>query len=387
MNQKRKVCVISFSDLGSDPRVRRQLFALKDRYDMTALGLNKSEIEDISEFIIPDTRTFWGRTDSRLAFLFARLWKRLYKHYVNIKYPIKEVIEILKECHFDLVVANGLDSLVIAHSIAERDGAKILFDAHEYEPRRIEDHWFHKLFVNPYKDFLCKEYLPRIDSMTTSSYGFAEEYHRNYGIESEIIMNTPSYKKFSLKKVNPNNIQLVHHGVAHPNRKLEDMIKLMSLLEERFHLTLMLIKRDKNYFNYLEKLTDKICPGRISFNSPVALDFIVSELSHFDIGMTVYNPTSFNIRYALPNKLFEFITAGLCVIISPLPDMKEILEEFNCGFVSDSFKVEDIARMINSLTIEDIIEKKKASLKAAKFLNAENEMDKFKRIVKNLIGD
>ena len=102
--------------------------------------------------------------------------------HIKKKYPIKAILDLTKERRFDLIVANGLDSLVIAHSIADKDGAKILFDAHEYEPRRIEDHWFHKLFVNPYKDFLCKRYLPFIDAMTTSSFGFAREYHKQYGI-------------------------------------------------------------------------------------------------------------------------------------------------------------------------------------------------------------
>ncbi|MEJ2568822.1 MAG: hypothetical protein P8Z50_08155 [candidate division WOR-3 bacterium] len=211
-------------------------------------------------------------------------------------------------------MANGLDALVIACTIAQREETKILFDAHEYEPRQIEDNWFHRLFVNPYKDFLCKKYLPFANTITTVSPGIAEEFNRVYSVKPEIIMNTPEYQKTNLQKVNPNTIRIIHHGIAHPSRKLENMIKIMPLLEERFLLTLMLIKGDKNYLNYLGNLTDRICPDRISFRSPVAFDFIVSELNHYDIGIIVYNPTSFNIKYALPNKLFEFIMAGLCII-------------------------------------------------------------------------
>jgi len=87
-----KVCVISFSDLRNDPRVRRQLFALKDKYEVIASGLNKSEIEGVDEFVITDSRTFFVRFNSRLTFLFARLFKCLYKSYVK-KYQIKDIIE------------------------------------------------------------------------------------------------------------------------------------------------------------------------------------------------------------------------------------------------------------------------------------------------------
>ena len=387
MSRKKRICVISFSDLQNDPRVRRQLFALKDKYDVTALGLKESSIEGISEFVIPDSRNFFGKTVSRTIFLFARLFKHLYNFYINKKYPIKEVNNILKNLHFDLLVANGLDSLVIAHSIVQRDGAKILFDAHEYEPRQIEDHCFHRLFVNPYKDFLCKKYLPFVDAMTTVSHGIAKEYNRVYGINPEVIMNTPPYKKAERKKIDTNRIAIVHIGVAHPSRKIEEMLKILTSLDEKFSLTLILVVKNKRYFKKLLKLGDKICHGRVAFRPPVSFDDIVAELSKYDMGMIFYKPTSFNIKYCLPNKFFESIMAGLALVVGPSPEMKKIVEEYNCGFVSDSFKLEDITTMLNSLSARDITEKKNASLETAKVLNAENEMRKFKIIVKSLIGD
>jgi glycosyltransferase involved in cell wall biosynthesis len=382
-----KVCVISFSDLRKDPRVRRQLFALKDRYDVTALGLKKSGIEGIREFVLFDSRTFYRKIASRLIFLFARLWKFLYKHYIYRKYPIKETGDILKGYRFDLVVANELDSLVIAHSITRRTGAKILFDAHEYEPKMIEDRWFHRLFINPYKDFLCRKYLPYVDTMTTVSYGIAEEFNRVYSVRPLLIMNTPEYKKVNLKDVDRNNIYLIHHGLDHPSRKLENMIKLMPLLEKKFNLTLMLVGRYNKYMNHLNSLSSKLCPEKVFFRKPVSFEEIVQTIARYDIGLIIIEPTSLKLKYALPNKLFEFIMAGLCVVTVPLPDIKRIIEEFDCGFVTNSFKIEDIAEMINSLTLKDIMEKKKASLKAAKVLNARMEMKKFNEIVKNLIGD
>jgi len=386
MKRKKRICVISFSDLRNDPRVRRQILALKDKYDITAWGFGKSGIKGIKDFIIPDPRTFLDKTDSRLTFLFARFFKRLYKSYIKKKYPIKDVHNLLREYHFDLILANGLDSLIIGHSIAKRVKAKILFDAHEYEPRQIEDRWFNRTFINPYKDFLCKRYLPLIDAMTTSSCGFANEYYKHYGIESEIIANVPTYKKISLKETDPKNIQLIHHGIAHPSRKLEKMIKIMPLLGKRFNFTLMLME-DNKYLKSLKNLSKKTCPGRVLLKNPVSFEKIVPTIANYDVGLVIIEPTSLKLKYALPNKLFESIMAGLCVVTGSSPEMEKIVKEYNCGFVVDSFQIENIAELINSLTIADIMEKKKASLKAAKFLNAENEMKKFKAIVKQLIGD
>ena len=386
MGRKKKICVISFSNLRNDPRVRRQIFALKDKYDVTSLGLGISDIEGTKEFIIPSQRTFLKKTDSRFTFLLARLISNLYNRYIIKKYPIKETINLLKMYAFDLILANGLDALVIAVFLADRTGAKILFDAHEYEPRQIEDNWFNKLFINPYKDFLCKKYLPLTDSMTTSSCGFAKEYYNNYGIESEIIMNIPQYKKMSLKEPDPNNIKLIHHGIAHPSRKLEKMIQIVPLLEKRFNLTFMLAGKNR-YRKYLKNVSQKMCPERTNFRSPVPFEKIVPTIAKYDIGLVIIEPTSLKLRYALPNKLFESIMAGLCIITGPSPEIEKIVKKYNCGLIVNSFNLSDIEQKISSLTVEDIIKKKKASLKAAKVLNAEKEMRKLKKIVRGLIGD
>jgi len=257
-----KICIISFSDLRNDPRVRRQIDTLKDKYNLTTIGLIKSETPGIKELVLYDERSFIEKVKSRYTFIFSRLFNHLYPKYIKMKYPIKYFMEMLSCRKFDLVIANGLDALIIAERIATRDGTKILFDAHEYEPKRIEDHWFHRLFVNPYNDFVCSRYLVEVSSMTTVSPGIADLFHRFYGVNPEVVLNVPEYKEIKLKDINSENIQMIHHGVAHPSRKLEDMIYLMAFLEERFHLTLMLVKRDIGYFNYLERLRDKVCPDR-----------------------------------------------------------------------------------------------------------------------------
>jgi glycosyltransferase involved in cell wall biosynthesis len=382
---KRTVCVISFSNLQNDPRVRRQIFALKETYDITTLGLKKSNIPGVREFVLLDKRTFWGRLNSRILFLLTRLFKSLYKHYIKKKYSIKEVFEILQNYHFDLVVANGLDALIIGYAVANIDGARILFDAHEYEPKRIEDHWFHKLFVNPYKDFLCRRYLPSVDAMTTVSPGITKEFNRVYGITPELIMNIPKYEKVDLKGVDSGNVRLIHHGLAHPSRNLEKMIKIMPLVEEKFNLTLMLVGQD-SYMKNLKCLAKKLCPQKVIFKNPVKYEQIIPTISEYDIGLVIIEPTSLKLKYALPNKFFESIMAGLCVITGPSPDMVKIIEKYNCGFVAKSFNVNDVADLITSLTTEDIQNKKKASLKTAKTLNAEMEMKKFQILVKKLIG-
>lgn len=304
-----------------------------------------------------------------------------------MKYPVNNVATMLSNEKFDLIIANELDALILAGRIAERVGAKILFDAHEYEPKRIENHWFHRLFINPYKDFLCRKYLPEVSSMSAVSYVIASEYNKVYGVEPQIILNVPRYQKIQLKEIDPANIRIIYHGLAQPSRALEDIIYLMPLLDKRFYLTLMFVVRDVNYFNYLKKLAEQVSPGRIDFWKSVPFDNIIPTISQFDIELIVYKPTSFNVAYSLPNKLFEAVMAGLPVVIGPYPEMKRIIKEFGCGLVADSFEPRNVAAVLNSLTPEEIMEKKRVSLKAATILNAEKEMKKLLSIIEGLLNE
>ena len=381
-----RICIISFSDLKSDPRVRRQINALKDRYDVTTLGLKKSEINGVREFVLSDDRTRYNRIWSRLIFLLARFYKGLYNEYIEVKYPIKDVIEILSDEKFEIIIANGLEALIVAERIAVMDSAGILLDEHEYEARRIEDHWFHRLFINPYKDFLCRKYLSMVSAMTTVSYGIAEEFKKVYGIKPDVIMNVPQYQEIELKKVDPDNIRIIHHGLAHPARNLEDMLYLMPLLDKRFHLTLMLVVRDRRYFTRLKRLAEQICPERVDFRGAVPFDNIIPAIFHYDMELIVFNPTSLSLKFTLPNKFFDSIMAGLTVIVGPSPEMKRLIEKFDCGFVANSFDLKEIASLLNGLTLEEIMDKKKASLKAAKYLNAEREMKKLLKIAEDILS-
>jgi glycosyltransferase involved in cell wall biosynthesis len=54
-------------------------------------------------------------------------------------------------------------------------------------------------------------------------------------------------------------------------------------------------------------------------------------------------------RYCLPNKLFEYIAAGLPVISSGLPDLKKFIHTYKVGTAADSNDVEGFIQAFNNL--------------------------------------
>ncbi|MCL2460011.1 MAG: glycoside hydrolase, partial [Euryarchaeota archaeon] len=87
----------------------------------------------------------------------------------------------------------------------------------------------------------------------------------------------------------------------------------------------------------------------------------------------------------LPNKLFEYILAGLPVIINDLPDQRSIIEQFNCGWIAAE-NDERIIDFINTIESEEISKKKEGLRHAQNTLSWENEasvlLEQYNRILR-----
>ena len=109
-------------------------------------------------------------------------------------------------------------------------------------------------------------------------------------------------------------------------------------------------------------------------------------LAAYDVGLFVLPPVNFNYRFALPNKLFEFIMAGLAVAIGPSPEMARVVIDHGCGIVAADFAPATIAARLNALSADAIDAFKRRSLDAARVLNAEAEMGRLMGLYAELLA-
>lgn len=196
-----------------------------------------------------------------------------------------------------------------------------------------------------------------------------------------LFRSLPSKSSHTYTQLKSDQIRMVHHGGALRNRKLEKMIEIIQKLDDSFSLDLYLTADQK----YIQELKNKAsnCP-RVRFCDPVGFHEIIPMLRNYHIGLYYSEPTSFNNLHCLPNKLFEFIQAGLMVAIGPSPDMAEIVHKYQCGIVADTFTVESMVSALSQLTNRKIVEYRKNSLMAASILNYEEESKKLDEILKHM---
>lgn len=339
---KPRILILSFSAIRSDPRVMRQVRLLEGKAHLTVAGYGKAPdancefVEIVRGPATAMQRGIWS----------AKLLLRAFESYVWRRPEVVSALRALSDRQFDLVIANDVAALPLALRVA--GDAPVLCDAHEYSPKEFDDSVLWRVLFGRYQDHLCRTYLPRAAAVTTVCTGIAEAYSENYGVAPDVVLNAPAYQDIRPSPALPGKVRMIHHGAAIRARHLETMIDLMSSLDDRFTLDLMLVASDTPY---MRELRARAAPNsRVRFVEPVRMEDIPRSISAYDVGLYLLPPSNFNHEYALPNKLFEFIQARLAIAIGPSPEMARIVRAHSLGVVAETFEVGDMAYALSALT-------------------------------------
>ena len=371
----KKILVICFSDLSKDSRVKRQLYFLKKNKDVhiTALAL-KPHSHFIDEFIqVSAEDSKWDKL-KRVPLLFL---KKFEKFYWSSKI-ILESIAALKGKKFDIVIANDVESYPLAIKVSNGKSF-VVFDAHEYAPKEFEASLKWRILFQRYKTYLCQQYLKKADHIITVSQGIADEYQKVFDVEKPtVITNAAFYSNLNSSFVDKNSIKVIYHGIAMKGRCIEKMIELADYLDKRFSIDFFLVQDSFQYLQYLKRIAKS--RKNIQLLAPLPSDKIISSTVHYDIGLYLLSPNSFNNCHSLPNKFFEYIQSRLAIAIGPSPEMKDLVNKYECGVISSDFDPKSLADKLNKLKKKDIDVMKAKSHLAAKELSAENNCKIFNSI-------
>src|SRR5262245_36429638 len=371
------VLVLSFTDLRTDPRVSRQIRWLAAEYTVTAAGLAPPETPGVRFIpVVVATRPSAAARAIRGLRLLTRRHERVYW---SVYWP---AFEELRDERPDLIVANDLDALPLAVRLGELSKALVVFDAHEYAPGEFDDSWKWRMLRGPYAAALCRRYIPRTAAVTTVGEAIADAYAGLTGIRPEVITNAPDYHPELRPLPTADRLRLIHHGAAIPARKIENMVRLAPLLDQRFELNFMLVDGVPAYREELQRLGAG--DPRVRFLPPVPMSDLPGRLNEFDVGVFLLEPTNFNYRNALPNKFFEFLQARLASAIGPTPEMARIVRATRTGIVAEDFRPESLARELNRLTVDDVVRFKQAAHAVAREYSADANREKWLAICRRL---
>jgi glycosyltransferase involved in cell wall biosynthesis len=261
---------------------------------------------------------------------------------------------------------------------------KLIYDAHEYYAG-LEIFRHHKIRK---KLWMITESLivGKVDVLLTVSEPLAMLYKKRYARlkRIEVIRNLPLKEKIpdNIEKLLPlsdSRKSILYQGHFRPGRGLLNLIKSLHYVENA-HLFLIGGGEMESELRLL--VEDNALQEKVTFMGYIPTAKLIQTSRCADLGLVLFEPTSLNYSYALPNKFFEYIMAGLPVLASNIKTFEDYINKYEIGLTVDPSNVQEIAKKIMTMISDDTqmrIWQQKA-VKASEELNWESEAIKMNKI-------
>jgi len=289
----------------------------------------------------------------------------------------------------DLIFANDLDTLpsaFLSHKFKRR--SKIVYDSHELftEAPELEGRFVKKIWER-----IEKMIFPKLNHIITVNDSIAEIFEEKYKKPIIVIRNVS--EKFNWNELKTKselgipedkNLIIVQGSGLNIDRGLEEAILAMQYTEN----AVLLIVGDGDVIpNAKEMVKAQQLESKVLFFGKRPYKELMQFTRHATIGLALDKPKSLNYRYALPNKLFDYIQANTAVICSNLIEIEKIVEKYDIGISIETISPEAIAETINGLleNKEKLLAFQENCKKAAEVENWENEKVKLKVLLEKAV--
>lgn len=273
-----------------------------------------------------------------------------------------------------LVLCHDYFTADIAISIAKRSDAAVVVDCHEYACGQYVHltNWtkWHRPYVYALQDF----YLKQMSAVTTVCDGIAELIRQDHHLKCpvQVVRSTPFYEPQPFRPTGE-TITVLYHGEIFASRGIHVAIRSMQYWRPEFRM-LLRGNADVGYLDELRAIAKEVgVQDRLTIEPAVPFADIIRAANQADIGYFVHEDLSAQRRFALPNKFFEYVMAGLALCVSDLPEMARLVHHYGMGQLVNDCDPKAVAEVMNRFDRHMIDTMKQRSIEASKTLNWEAE--------------
>jgi asparagine synthase (glutamine-hydrolysing) len=411
----RTAWIISYTPVSKEPRVLRQAKALEmEGWKLVVFGFDglKPPPKEWNFVSIQNASPPYGRI--KLALLARALNWLVYIGIVTARFGGIHLIKSLgaRLAHFASysyfwrrqIIRNFADSdsksefrphIVLGHDyftadiaieMGEKLGVPVLVDCHEYALGQYADNTHWVKWHQPALKKLQGHLFPKLAGVTVVCDSIAQLIATDHSLRRppRVVRSVPFFSKQPFRPTGK-VITVLYHGEIFPSRALHVAVRSLRLWRPEFRFVLRGYS-DAAYVAQLREIAAEVgVSDRMEIQQPVPFDQIVPAANEADVGYFVHLDTSPQRRFVLPNKFFEYMMAGLALVVSDLPEMARLVREHDLGVLVPECEEESVARAINSLDRASIDEMKRHSLSAAKVLNWDAEQEKMMSLYREVL--
>jgi len=226
----------------------------------------------------------------------------------------------------DILNANDLDTLLANALVSGLRRKALVYDSHEIYtevPELIQRRATRAVWLA-----LEKVLFPRLRNVYTVNGSLARIYQEKYQVAVKVVRNLPFARSFPTT-ASPRNI-ILYQGAVNLGRGIDLMIKSMQYMPQA---ELWIVGKG-DVLGEMQKLVADLSLGeRVKFWGFVAMEHLAEITRQARIGLSLEEDRGANYRYASPNKVYDYIQSGLPVLVSDLPEMRALVEQYQVGAI------------------------------------------------------
>jgi glycosyltransferase involved in cell wall biosynthesis len=263
----------------------------------------------------------------------------------------------LRDLRPTVLHAHDTNALVPVAAAAARLGIPYVYDAHDLwlgRPRRQRGVMYFAL-SQLYHGLVERLLIPRATAALTVSPPIVGHLRRRYRLP--VVHLVPNYpvvggpvERRELgdlpggDAIDPARPVVLYLGGLMAGRGLGELVDAIGLVPE---VQLVLLGSGAEEGRLLARA--RVVGASVHLLSPVPPELVEAYAASADVGVSPIVPSCLNYRYSLPNKLFQYMAAGIPLVASDFRQVREVVEGSGCGVVVDTTRPEAIARAIRRI--------------------------------------
>lgn len=326
----KRIIISVTSDLCTDQRVQKLALSLQNiGFNVLLVG---RKIKRSRSFDAPYPFKRKKLLFEKGFFFYAEYNIRLFVFFLYHK------ADILFSCDTDTLPANYLASKLLRR--------KLVFDAHEIFPEVPE--LVDRKFVKRCWTIIENLIFPKLKYTMTVCDSLANYYQEKYGIRMRVIRNMAYLNNTNIKPLilSKDKKIILYQGALNKGRGLEWMIDCMPLLN---NCELVIIGSGLLRGSLKKRVSKLGIKDKVQFIGKVLPEELVRYTKAADIGLCLLENKGLSYYYSLPNRVFDYIQAGIPILASDFPEIRNIVVTYNTGIVIDQYNRKYLAETITKM--------------------------------------
>ena len=348
-----KVVLVSLSDGIDDPRPFRTAQVLADA------GHTVTQVGYTSNVLVPGIRNWeYIGVDPKPVFssIFRLLLGRLviligpsgYAAEVWLKRLLpKHLKSTLESYSADCYIAMDYSLLPMLAELSDRYKGRLCYEAREYYQGQNHSDFLWKISMPRVIRRIEGTYINKCSIITTVSKGISKLLFENYGLRDlpEVVYGFPK-EEVRIRNKHSYSRKLVFHGNLSSDREVIRFIRAFDFEKAQTTFTIR-GNGSKEYVKALRSLTSsRRYRNTVNVEKSVPYSDLIRVTAEYDFGLIPWQNMRPQKKFSMPNKLFEYLTAGLPIICTNGSEIADLVKEHNIGLV---FSYDRIQLLVDGL--------------------------------------